>query len=110
MFASFQVQLYYTTCGGVVVVVWRITKNKANSADSGTAANTSEEIMNVGEVRIAEDSDFALLKVRHDGPDQHVDHVVILQVLLTRGDGWTQEYSSGSTQVSTRPAENSHFR
>jgi len=49
--------------------------------------------MNVGEVRIAEDSDFALLKV-----------------LLTRGDGWTQEYSSGSTQVSTRPAENSHFR
>merc|ERR1712013_287569 len=64
-----------------------------NSADSGTAANTSEEIMNVGEVRIAEDSDFALLKV-----------------LLTRGDGWTQEYSSGSTQVSTRPAENSHFR
>jgi len=49
--------------------------------------------MNVGEVRIAEDSDFALLKV-----------------LLTRGDGWTQEFSSGSTQVWTRPAENSHFR
>lgn len=49
--------------------------------------------MNIGEVRIAEDSDFALLKV-----------------LLTRGDGWTQEFSSGATKVWTRPAENSHFR
>merc|ERR1711892_769952 len=59
----------------------------------GTAGDTSEDIMNVGEVRIAEDSDFSLLKV-----------------LLTRGDGWTQEFSSGGTQVWTRPAENSHFR
>eukprot|EP00092_Neocalanus_flemingeri_P005914 GFUD01006368.1.p1 GENE.GFUD01006368.1~~GFUD01006368.1.p1 ORF type:complete len:270 (-),score=76.08 GFUD01006368.1:152-961(-) len=49
--------------------------------------------MNIGEVRIAEDSDFALLKV-----------------LLTRGDGWALEYSSGMTKVWTRPAENSHFR
>ena len=64
----------------------------------------------MGEVRIAEDSDFALLKVRHDGHGQQVDKLLPLQVLLTRGDGWTQEYSSGSTTVSTRPAENSHFR
>jgi len=65
------------------------------SRDPGTDAvsNTIEEIMNIGEVRIAEDSDFALLKV-----------------LLTRDDGWTLEYSSGMTRVSTRPAENSSFR
>jgi len=49
--------------------------------------------MNVGEVRVAEDSDFALLKV-----------------LLTRGDGWNLEYSSGGTKVWTRPADNSQFR
>lgn len=50
-------------------------------------------MMNVGEVRIAEDSDFALLKI-----------------LLTRGDGWELEHTSGSTKVWTRPAENSSFR
>lgn len=49
--------------------------------------------MNIGEVRIAEDSDFALLKV-----------------LLTRGDGWVEEYHAGQTRVWTRPAENSQFR
>ena len=49
--------------------------------------------MNVGEVRVAEDSDFALLKV-----------------LLTRSEGWNQEFSSGVTQVWTRPAENSNFK
>jgi len=50
-------------------------------------------MMSVGEVRIAEDSDFALLKI-----------------LLTRGDGWDLEHTSGSTKVWTRPAENSNFR
>jgi len=49
--------------------------------------------MNVGEVRVAEDSDFALLKV-----------------LLTCSEGWNQEFSSGVTQVWTRPAENSNFK
>jgi len=49
--------------------------------------------MNIGEVRIAEDSDFALLKI-----------------LLTRGDGWDLEYSQGQTRVWSRPQENSHFR
>merc|ERR1711892_1068259 len=63
------------------------------SASDTTAKDTAVEIMDIGEVRIAEDSDFALLKV-----------------LLTRGDGWTLEYSSGMTKVWTRPAENSHFR
>jgi len=50
-------------------------------------------MMNVGEVRIAEDSDFALLKI-----------------LLSRGDGWDLEHSSGPTKVWTRPADNSSFR
>jgi len=50
-------------------------------------------IMNVGEVRIAEDSDFALLKI-----------------LLSRGDGWDLEHNSGSTMVWTRHADNSIFR
>merc|ERR1711936_1277878 len=50
-------------------------------------------IMNVGEVRIAEDSDFALLKI-----------------LLSRGDGWELEHNSGSTMVWTRHADNSIFR
>jgi len=49
--------------------------------------------MKIGEVRIAEDSDFALLKV-----------------LLSRGDGWVEEYQQGSTRVWSRPADNSHFR
>merc|ERR1711936_1530049 len=46
-----------------------------------------------GEVRIAEDSDFALLKI-----------------LLSRGDGWDLEHSSGPTKVWTRQADNSSFR
>jgi len=49
--------------------------------------------MNVGEVRVAEDSDFALLKI-----------------LLSRGDGWDLEHNSGSTMVWTRHADNSIFR
>jgi len=49
--------------------------------------------MQVGEVRIAEDTDFALLKV-----------------LLTRDEGWTVEYQSGSTKVSSRAMDPSTFR
>lgn len=49
--------------------------------------------MQVGELRIAEDTDFALLKL-----------------LLTRAEGWQLEYQRGHTKVWTRPAENSSFR
>ena len=41
--------------------------------------------MNVGEVRIAEDSDFALLKVRYDDIVQHVDQVVHPAGLVNQG-------------------------
>merc|ERR1711892_333250 len=69
------------------------TSDTETAGDTSASDTTAVEIMDIGEVRIAEDSDFALLKV-----------------LLTRGDGWTQEFSSGMTKVWTRPAENSHFR
>jgi len=49
--------------------------------------------MDIGEVRVAEDSDFALLKV-----------------LVTRNEGWRQEFSQGSIKVWTRQADNSNFR
>lgn len=49
--------------------------------------------MNVGEVRVAEDTDFALLKV-----------------LLTRDEGWDCEYKSGNTTVCSRPTDPSNFR
>jgi len=49
--------------------------------------------MEVGEVRVAEDTDFSLLKV-----------------LLTRNDGWQVEYQSGSTVVSSRAVDPASFR
>jgi len=44
-------------------------------------------------LRVAEDTDFSLLKV-----------------LLTRNEGWTVEYESGSTVVSSRAVDPSSFR
>jgi len=49
--------------------------------------------MEIGELRVAEDTDFSLLKV-----------------LLTRNEGWTVEYESGSTVVSSRAVDPSSFR
>ena len=48
--------------------------------------------MNVGEVRIAEDKDFEILKI-----------------YLTRNDGWNMQYQSGRTKVWTRtPPQDEH--
>ena len=48
--------------------------------------------MDVGEVRVAEDKDFELLNV-----------------YLSRNDGWRLEYDKESTAVWTRPNEGSDF-
>ena len=48
--------------------------------------------MEVGEVRVAEDKDFELLKV-----------------YLSRNDGWRLEYDKDETAVWTRPSEGSNF-
>jgi len=49
--------------------------------------------MNVGDLRVADDSDFDRLKV-----------------YLTRGDGWNLEYTSGPTKVHSRLGDKSSFR
>ena len=51
-----------------------------------------ERRMDVGEVRVAEDKDFELLNV-----------------YLSRNDGWRLEYDKESTAVWTRPSEGSDF-
>ena len=48
--------------------------------------------MEVGEVRVAEDKDFELLKI-----------------YLSRNDGWRLEYDKDETAVWTRPSEGSNF-
>ena len=48
--------------------------------------------MDVGEVRVAEDKDFELLKI-----------------YLTRNDGWRLQYDKEETAVWTRPSEGSDF-
>merc|ERR1712130_805610 len=73
---------------GILTPSIRRSTSVAPKESGGQAVN-----MKIGEVRVAEDSDFALLKV-----------------LLSRGDGWVEEYQQGSTRVWTRPADNSHFR
>ena len=48
--------------------------------------------MDVGEVRVAEDKDFELLKI-----------------YLSRNDGWRLQYDKEGTTVWTRPSEGSDF-
>ena len=48
--------------------------------------------MDVGEVRVAEDRDFELLKI-----------------YLSRNDGWRLEYDKEDVAVWTRPSEGSDF-
>ena len=48
--------------------------------------------MDVGEVRVAEDKDFELLKI-----------------YLSRNDGWRLEYDKEDVAVWTRPSEGSDF-
>ena len=87
-------------------------------------------MMNVGEVRIAEDSDFALLKVRRENNSgKRSTHSLILdfvdsewrlgsraqcrqessiEIILTFIHEW--KFVVAQTKVWTRPAENSSFR
>lgn len=51
-----------------------------------------ERRMDVGEVRVAEDKDFELLKI-----------------YLSRNDGWRLQYDKEETAVWTRPSEGSDF-